>query len=138
MRKTFLTLLCVSSAIAHAADEDITFHGTLLSPPTCSISGGKTIEVEFRDLIIDDINGNYGRKEVPYELTCDSTTRHPDWEMTLTWTGTQTVLMMQQLKLMYPVLVSSFSTMVSVLNSILRLLSTPLILRKSRSWRPYR
>lgn len=25
MRKTFLTLLCVSSAIAHAADEDITF-----------------------------------------------------------------------------------------------------------------
>ncbi|MBA1924790.1 fimbrial protein, partial [Escherichia coli] len=24
MRKTFLTLLCVSSAIAHAADEDIT------------------------------------------------------------------------------------------------------------------
>lgn len=90
MRKTFLTLLCVSSAIAHAADEDITFHGTLLSPPTCSISGGKTIEVEFRDLIIDDINGNYGRKEVPYELTCDSTTRHPDWEMTLTWTGTQT------------------------------------------------
>lgn len=82
MRKTFLTLLCVSSAIAHAADEDITFHGTLLSPPTCSISGGKTIEVEFRDLIIDDINGNYGRKEVPYELTCDSTTRHPDWEMT--------------------------------------------------------
>ncbi|EFB1732710.1 fimbrial protein, partial [Escherichia coli] len=59
-------------------------------PPTCSISGGKTIEVEFRDLIIDDINGNYGRKEVPYELTCDSTTRHPDWEMTLTWTGTQT------------------------------------------------
>ncbi|STE49809.1 putative fimbrial-like adhesin protein [Escherichia coli] len=50
----------------------------------------KTIEVEFRDLIIDDINGNYGRKEVPYELTCDSTTRHPDWEMTLTWTGTQT------------------------------------------------
>lgn len=84
MRKTFLTLLCVSSAIAHAADEDITFHGTLLSPPTCSISGGKTIEVEFRDLIIDDINGNYGRKEVPYELTCDSTNRHPDWEMTLT------------------------------------------------------
>ena len=73
MRKTFLTLLCVSSAIAHAADEDITFHGTLLSPPTCSISGGKTIEVEFRDLIIDDINGNYGRKEVPYELV----TRRP-------------------------------------------------------------
>ncbi|MGQ7189571.1 fimbrial protein, partial [Escherichia sp. HC-CC] len=69
MRKTFLTLLCVSSAIAHAADEDITFHGTLLSPPTCSISGGKTIEVEFRDLIIDDINGNYGRKEVPSTLS---------------------------------------------------------------------
>ncbi|MCV5760454.1 fimbrial protein, partial [Escherichia coli] len=90
MRKTFLTLLCVSSAIAHAADEDITFHGTLLSPPTCSISGGKTIEVEFRDLIIDSIDGNYGRQEVDYELSCESDVRDPEWNMTLSWTGTAT------------------------------------------------
>ena len=26
----------------------------------------------------------------PLKSNCDSTTRHPDWEMTLTWTGTQT------------------------------------------------
>lgn len=63
MRKILLTLLCVSCVTAQAADEDITFHGTLLAPPVCTISGGDTISVEFRD---------------------------PSWAMTLTWTGTQT------------------------------------------------
>ena len=76
MKKFLLLLLCAGCGAVLAAEDDITFHGTLMSPPACSISGGQTIEVQFRDLIIDDINGNYGRKEVPYELTCDSTTRN--------------------------------------------------------------
>ncbi|EHA4541282.1 TPA: fimbrial protein, partial [Escherichia coli] len=49
MKKLTLILLCACWGSALAADEDITFHGTLVSPPTCSISGGQTIEVEFRD-----------------------------------------------------------------------------------------
>lgn len=90
MKKLTLILLCACWGSALAADEDITFHGTLVSPPTCSISGGQTIEVEFRDVIIDSIDGNYGRKEVAYELSCETNERDPDWEMTLTWTGTAT------------------------------------------------
>ncbi|EOW1852975.1 fimbrial protein [Escherichia coli] len=90
MKKLSLLLLCACSGVALAANEDITFHGTLVSPPVCTISGGKTIEVEFRDLIIDSINGDYGRREVNYDLSCDSAVRDPDWIMTLTWTGTQT------------------------------------------------
>lgn len=90
MRKSLLTLLCVSCVTAQAADEDITFHGTLLAPPACTISSGDTISVEFRDLVIEDIDGNYGRKNVPYELSCDSTIRDPSWAMTLIWSGTQT------------------------------------------------
>ncbi|HBE6261255.1 TPA: fimbrial protein [Escherichia coli] len=90
MKRLTLILLCTCWGTALAADEDITFHGTLASPPACSISGGKTIEVEFRDLIIDSINGNYGRQEVVYELSCESDARDPGWQMSLTWTGTPT------------------------------------------------
>ncbi len=83
MKKLTLILLCACWGKALAADEDITFHGTLVSPPACSISGGQTIEVQFRDLIIDSIDGNYGRQKVDYELSCDSDVRDPEWNMTL-------------------------------------------------------
>lgn len=90
MKKITFFILCAYGGMALAANEDITFHGTLVSPPACTISEGKTIEVEFRDLIIDSINGDYGRREVNYDLSCDSAVRDPDWIMTLTWMGTQT------------------------------------------------
>ncbi|EHT2452148.1 fimbrial protein [Escherichia fergusonii] len=90
MKKISFLLLCTCGGVALAADDDITFHGTLVAPPVCTISGEKTLEVEFRDLIIDSINGDNGRKEVKYDLSCDSEIRDPDWIMTLTWTGTQT------------------------------------------------
>ena len=64
MKKITFFILCAYGGMALAANEDITFHGTLVSPPACTISEGKTIEVEFRDLIIDSINGDYGRREV--------------------------------------------------------------------------
>ncbi|MCV5359404.1 fimbrial protein, partial [Escherichia coli] len=53
MKKFLLLLLCAGCGAVLAAEDDITFHGTLMSPPACSISGGQTIEVQFRDLIID-------------------------------------------------------------------------------------
>jgi type 1 fimbria pilin len=90
MKRLMLAVLCACWGVAQAADDDITFHGTLVSPPACSISDGKTIEVQFQDLIIDQINGDYSRKEVTYGLSCESDERDPNWEMTLTWTGTQT------------------------------------------------
>lgn len=90
MKKRLFFLLCTCGGVALAAEDDITFHGTLVAPPVCAISDGKTLEVEFRDLIIDSINGDYGRKEVEYSLSCDSDTRDPEWVMTLTWTGTPT------------------------------------------------
>ena len=33
---------------------------------------------------------NYGRQKVDYELSCDSDVRDPEWNMTLSWTGTAT------------------------------------------------
>ncbi|ELS9458682.1 fimbrial protein [Escherichia coli] len=90
MKKRLFLLLCTCGGVALAAGDDITFHGTLVAPPACTISGGRSLEVEFRDLIIDSINGDYGRKEVEYDLSCESELRDPDWNMTLTWTGTPT------------------------------------------------
>lgn len=87
MRKIFLILFCVSSVIVYAVDEDIIFYGILLLLLICSISGGKIIEVEFCDFIIDDINGNYGCKEVLYEFICDLMICYLDWEMIFIWIG---------------------------------------------------
>ncbi|EIH5001970.1 fimbrial protein [Shigella boydii] len=90
MKRLVLCIFCMGCGIAQAADEDITFHGKLVSPPACTISDGKTIEVEFTDVIIDNINGDNFRQDVPYEITCDPDVTNDAWEMTLTWTGTQT------------------------------------------------
>lgn len=47
MKKFLLLLLCAGCGAVLAAEDDITFHGTLMSPPACSISGGQTIEVQI-------------------------------------------------------------------------------------------
>lgn len=121
-----------------AAEDDITFHGTLMSPPACSISGGQTIEVQFRDLIIDSIDGNYGRQKVDYELSCDSDVRDPEWNMTLSWTGTATSYNDSAIETDVPGFELSFSMTVSVLSSTSRFPLTPPILARSQSWRRYR
>lgn len=100
-----------------AAEDDITFHGTLMSPPACSISGGQTIEVQFRDLIIDSIDGNYGRQKVDYELSCDSDVRDPEWNMTLSGRGLPPPTTTLLLRRMYRASELSFSMTVSVLSS---------------------
>lgn len=87
MKRFALCLFGCYCGIAQAADSDITFHGTLVSPPACAISDGKTVEVEFRDVIIDNINGNNFRQNVPYTITCDPDVRDDAWEMTLSWTA---------------------------------------------------
>lgn len=75
MKRFALCLFGCYCGIAQAADSDITFHGTLVSPPACAISDGKTVEVEFRDVIIDNINGNNFRQNVPYTITYDPDVR---------------------------------------------------------------
>lgn len=68
---------------------NISFHGYLVQPPNCSISNGQNIELTFRDVNIDDINGSNYEQVVPYAITCDTAVRDPQMEMTLTWSGTQ-------------------------------------------------
>ena len=90
MKRLAWCLIYGFAGLAQAAINDVTFHGTLVSPPACTISDGKTIEVEFRNVIIDNINGDNFRQDVPYTITCDPDVRDDAWEMSLTWTGSQT------------------------------------------------
>lgn len=90
MKRLGFFVICGCCCVVQAATPDITFHGTLVSPPVCTISGGKTIEVDFGDILINDIDGVNFRQTVPYEITCDSGVRDAVWEMTLTWKGTPT------------------------------------------------
>lgn len=68
---------------------NVSFHGYLVQPPNCSISNGQNIELTFRDVNIDDINGSNYEQVMPYTITCDTAVRDPQMEMTLTWSGTQ-------------------------------------------------
>lgn len=84
--------------LAQAAINDVTFHGTLVSPPACTISDGKTIEVEFRNVIIDNINGDNFRQDVPYTITCDPDVRDDAREMSLTGRAAKPLMMIPPLK----------------------------------------
>lgn len=77
----------VSCFAAQAAD-NLKFHGTLVSPPACTISNGNTIQVEFNNVMINKIDGSRYKQDVPYQITCDSTVRDASMAMTLKLSGT--------------------------------------------------
>ena len=79
MKRLAWCLLYGFAGLSQAAINDITFHGTLVSPPACTISDGKSIEVAFSNVIIDNINGDNFRQDVPYTITCDPDVRDDAW-----------------------------------------------------------
>lgn len=51
---------------------DMTFHGTLVEPPPCTISNNETIEVNFGNSIgVNTVDGVAHRQQVDYHLNCD-------------------------------------------------------------------
>ncbi|ECD0766498.1 fimbrial minor subunit StfF [Salmonella enterica subsp. enterica serovar Papuana] len=84
MKKMALMVL-ISSSFAAQSAENLKFHGTLISPPNCTINNDQTIDVEFGNLLINKIDGTRYAQNVPYEITCDATVR--DETMTLTLSG---------------------------------------------------
>lgn len=68
----FITALgCLAQPVC-AQDVNMTFHGTLVSPP-CKISNGQTIEVAFGDdLAVEKIDGLNYKMPVGYSITCDA------------------------------------------------------------------
>lgn len=58
------------------AEENMSFHGTLVAP-SCTINNGDKIEVDFGDdLGVNEIDGNNYKKKVDYNIDCESS--YPD------------------------------------------------------------
>ncbi|MGX9743220.1 fimbrial protein [Pseudocitrobacter corydidari] len=85
MSKILISLiLTISTAWA----DNLNFHGTLITPPVCTINNDKTIEVNFNQIIIDNIDGVNYLTDVPWELSCDSSVRSDLLAFSLTYLGT--------------------------------------------------
>ncbi|WP_375056775.1 fimbrial protein [Zobellella sp. DQSA1] len=71
------------------AQENMSFSGTLIEPPPCTIDDGGTIEVDFGERVgISKVDGERYRQSVPYRIRCEGDAT--GWEMTLTLSATAT------------------------------------------------
>lgn len=79
-----LLALC-SMGLGSNAMANLTFDGTLVEPPPCTINSGGLIETDFMDVGISKVDGINYRRPVSYTITCSSGTL--PWEMVLTVKG---------------------------------------------------
>lgn len=71
------------------AKENMSFYGTLIEPPACSINSGEIIDVDFGERVgIKKINGVNYQQSIGYRITCDPSASQ--WNMTLVMIGNQT------------------------------------------------
>jgi type 1 fimbria pilin len=85
-----LTLLAVLSfgQLAQAATVNVTVKGEVLAKPKCEINGGNDIDVPFGELNIADIDGvNYGKKKIPYSVSCSGDTSGSNGNMKVSLQG---------------------------------------------------
>ncbi|CAN7539268.1 fimbrial protein [Pseudomonas solani] len=71
----FATLLFAAMAqhsLTASAADNMKFTGKLVEPPSCTISGGKPIEVAFGDVRTDQVDGTNFKKTVDYGLKCQN------------------------------------------------------------------
>ncbi|HAT4913350.1 TPA: fimbrial protein [Serratia marcescens] len=62
------------SGVARAeGDVDMTFHGTLIEPPPCTINDGNKVDVDFGERVgINKVDGVNYRQAMNYQITCDN------------------------------------------------------------------
>lgn len=82
--------LCAVLALGlcSTATANMAFNGTLVEPPPCTINSGSTIEIDFKDVGINKVDGDNYREQVNYSITCMGGTL--PWEMMLTVKGVST------------------------------------------------
>lgn len=69
----FIVLLIIQPS--KAVTVDVTVKGLVIAKPICVINANQDINVSFGELKIVDIDGiNYGKKEIPYTVTCSGNT----------------------------------------------------------------
>ena len=63
-----------SVCLANAAMANFAFNGTLIEPPPCTISSGNTLEIDFEDVGVNNIDGLNYLERVNFSITCSAGT----------------------------------------------------------------
>jgi type 1 fimbria pilin len=75
LRPFALTSLLLASLASQQvlADATVTFHGTLVNAPNCTINGNNVVDVDFGDQVITrQVDGVNYKQPIDYELLCTS------------------------------------------------------------------
>ncbi|MEX2942710.1 fimbrial protein [Serratia fonticola] len=87
-----LLLTCGLMGVAVTAqgkdnEADMTFHGTLITPPPCTINDDNRIEVNFGERVgINKVDGVNYRQMMNYQITCQQAASG-SWALTLSLNG---------------------------------------------------
>ncbi len=81
-------LLGMATAVQAEGDADMTFRGTLIEPPPCSINDGSQVDVDFGERVgINKVDGVNYRQLMNYQITCENGSSGA-WALTLNLSGT--------------------------------------------------
>ncbi|WP_158784164.1 fimbrial protein [Pantoea sp. BAV 3049] len=58
-------------SITGQAEENMKFHGTLVSYPDCTINNNQPIEINFGNVGVNKVDGVNYTKDIDYNITCD-------------------------------------------------------------------
>ena len=84
-----LSLLALCTAGIHAtASANLSFIGTLVEPPLCTINNGNTLTIDFKEVGVNKVDEVNYRLPMNYTITCAGSTL--PWEMILSVKGTAT------------------------------------------------
>lgn len=86
-QQSALFALC-AIGLGSSAMANLTFDGTLIEPPPCTINSGNNIATDFGDMGVKAIDGANYRKPVYYTISCSASDL--SWRMYLTLTGVAT------------------------------------------------
>nr|WP_315901732.1 fimbrial protein [Serratia fonticola] len=80
-----------STALAKDGEADMTFHGTLITPPPCTINSDNRIDVDFGERVgINKVDGKNYRQRMNYQIKCEGA-GSGNWMLTLSLTGNSTI-----------------------------------------------
>lgn len=87
-----LAVILGLNGVAQAdGDVDMTFRGTLIEPPPCTINDGNRVDVDFGARVgINKVDGVNYRQAVNYNITCDATVG-TGWVLKLSLAGAAAV-----------------------------------------------
>ncbi|OQV35963.1 pilus assembly protein [Serratia nematodiphila] len=80
-------LLSIALSVQAEGDADMTFRGTLVEPPPCSINDGNQVDVDFGERVgINKVDGVNYRQQMNYQIICENGSSG-NWALALSLSG---------------------------------------------------